>query len=128
MRPLQWQATHKTLHNLSREGNLLAEIGQLRVRERNLEIVWTWDIYSKMTGAEGGADVEVVGSAHIIAGTYIQVFDQKGLSWFSHTSTPHRAPISSVQSLSRVRLFMTEWTAACEASLSITSSQSLLKL
>ena len=39
MRPLQWQATHKTLHNLSREGNLLAEIGQLRVRERNLEIV-----------------------------------------------------------------------------------------
>ena len=35
---------------------------------------------------------------------------------------------SSVQSLSRVRLFATPWTAACQASLSITNSRSLLKL
>ena len=35
---------------------------------------------------------------------------------------------SSVQSLSYVQLFVTPWTAACQASLSITSSQSLLKL
>ena len=35
---------------------------------------------------------------------------------------------SSVQSLSRVQLFATPWTAACQASLSITSSRSLLKL
>ena len=35
---------------------------------------------------------------------------------------------SSVQSLSRVRLFATPWTAACQASQSITNSQSLLKL
>ena len=35
---------------------------------------------------------------------------------------------SSVQSLSRVRLSVTPWTAACQASLSITSSRSLLKL
>ena len=35
---------------------------------------------------------------------------------------------SSVQSLSRVRLFVTPWTAACQASLSITNSQSVLKL
>ena len=34
----------------------------------------------------------------------------------------------SVQSLSRVRLFATPWTAARQASLSIASSQSLLKL
>ena len=34
---------------------------------------------------------------------------------------------SSVQSLSRVRLFVTPWIAACQASLSITNSQSLLK-
>ena len=33
----------------------------------------------------------------------------------------------SVQSLSRVRLFATPWTAACQASLSITNSQSLHK-
>ena len=36
--------------------------------------------------------------------------------------------ISSVQLLSRVRLFATLWTAARQASLSITTSQSLLKL
>ena len=36
--------------------------------------------------------------------------------------------ISSVQSLSHVQLFVTPWTAACQASLSITNSQSLLKL
>ena len=36
--------------------------------------------------------------------------------------------LSSVQSLSCVRLFVTPWTAACQASLSITNSQSLLKL
>ena len=34
----------------------------------------------------------------------------------------------SVQSLSHVRLFATPWTAVCQASLSITNSQSLLKL
>ena len=37
-------------------------------------------------------------------------------------------PISSVQPLSRVQLFVTPWTAARQASLSITNSQSLLKL
>ena len=35
---------------------------------------------------------------------------------------------SSVQSLSRVWLFATPWTAACQASLSIANSRSLLKL
>ena len=40
---------------------------------------------------------------------------------------PHIS-FSSVQSISRVRLFVTPWTAACQASLSITNSWSLLKL
>ena len=35
---------------------------------------------------------------------------------------------SSVQSLSHVQLFVTPWTAACQASLSITNFRSLLKL
>ena len=39
------------------------------------------------------------------------------MSWFS-----------SVQSLGHVRLLVTLWTAACQASLSITNSQSLLEL
>ena len=38
------------------------------------------------------------------------------------------AYFQSVQSLSRVGLFATPWTAACQASLSITNSRSLLKL
>ena len=40
----------------------------------------------------------------------------------------HGAALSSVQSLSRVQFFATPWTAARQASLSITNSWSLLKL
>ena len=39
-----------------------------------------------------------------------------------------KGKISSVQSLSHVRLYATPWTAARQASLTITNSQSLLKL
>ena len=46
----------------------------------------------------------------------------------SHQGSPEALSVSSVQSLSRVRLFVTPWTAACQASLSITNSQSLPKL
>ena len=38
------------------------------------------------------------------------------------------AQFSSVQSLSRVQLFATPWTAACQASLPITNSRSSLRL
>ena len=41
---------------------------------------------------------------------------------------PPLSPFSSVQSLSHVRHLATQWTAAHQASLSITNSQSLLKL
>ena len=44
------------------------------------------------------------------------------------TEEPGRLEFSSVQSLSCVRLFATLWTAASQASLSITNSQSLPKL
>ena len=40
----------------------------------------------------------------------------------------HLVSFNSVQLLSRVRLFATPWTAVCQASLSITNSQSLPKL
>ena len=39
-----------------------------------------------------------------------------------------RNQFNSVQSLSRVRLFVTPWTETCQASMSITNSWSLLKL
>ena len=40
----------------------------------------------------------------------------------------HCASVSSVQPFSHVRLFVTPWTAALQAPLSITNTQSLLKL
>ena len=51
------------------------------------------------------------------------------LLWCSMAPEIHgRETISSVQLLSHVHLFVTPWTAAHQASLSITSSRSLLKL
>ena len=47
---------------------------------------------------------------------------------FCRLCRPKDLPISSVQSLSCVRLFATPWTAARQASLSITNSWSLLRL
>ena len=52
-----------------------------------------------------------------------------GFSALQADSLPSEPPLSqSVPSLSRVRLFATPWTAARQASLSITNSQSLPKL
>ena len=53
----------------------------------------------------------------------------KSQTQLSEHSTEHiQTYISSVQSLSRVQLLVTPWTAARQASLSITNSWSLLKL
>ena len=46
----------------------------------------------------------------------------------SETTPPHPNSIRSVQSLSHVQLFATPWTAARQASLSITNSRSSPKL
>ena len=50
-----------------------------------------------------------------------------GFQWTHLLSCHPILPISSVQLLSHVWLFATRWTAALQASLSIISSQSLLK-
>ena len=50
------------------------------------------------------------------------------LSEMAHTLFVEYTQFSSVHSLSRVRLFVTPWTAACRASMSITNYHSLLKL
>ena len=44
------------------------------------------------------------------------------IEWTCHQHGCPHVPFSSVQSLSRVRLFVTPWTAACQASLSIAKS------
>ena len=48
--------------------------------------------------------------------------------WISMMESYDKPQFSSVQSLSHVQLFATPWTAACQYSLSITTSWSLLKL
>ena len=52
------------------------------------------------------------------------------LGWLFFTWGQERSSVqfSSVQSLSHVRLFATPWISACQASLSITNSQSTLRL
>ena len=57
--------------------------------------------------------------------TNIGVESVKSPSWLW---PQEQVQFSSVQSLSRVQLFVTLWTAACQTSLSITNSWSLLKL
>ena len=52
----------------------------------------------------------------------------RAVSSANWTEVPGTVQFSSVQSLSCVWIFVTPWTAARQASLSITNSQSLLKL
>ena len=54
--------------------------------------------------------------------------EQAPLTTTNESSSAAMKTFSSAQSLSRVRLFVTPWTVAHQASLSITNSQSLLKL
>ena len=50
------------------------------------------------------------------------------IPFFSHSANKKNDLFHSVQLLSCVQFFATPWTAACQASLSITNSWSLLKL
>ena len=71
---------------------------------------------------------KVLQQSSIRISTWTELFHLSS-SWF--LSLKHSCSIllsfNSVQSLSHVQLFVTPWTAACQASLSITNSRSLLK-
>ena len=58
----------------------------------------------------------------------LQVYIHPSLLSLPSTSPFHPSQFSSVQLFNCVRFFVTPWTAARQASLSITNSQSLLKL
>ena len=64
----------------------------------------------------------------------MSVYFSREINWlvrsfiYIHTHTHIYTDMYIVQSLSLVQLFVTPWTAACQASLSFTISQSLLKL
>ena len=59
---------------------------------------------------------------------YLPEFAQTHVHWISDAMQPSHPQFSSIQSLSHVLPLLTPWTAAHQASLSITNSQSLLKL
>ena len=56
------------------------------------------------------------------------IYEKGRLLQVCQSSAHSSVQFSSVQLLSHVRLFVTPWTAACQASLSITNSWSLLKV
>ena len=58
----------------------------------------------------------------------VYIYNLKDFRKKNHRIKCHSWFYSSVQSLSCVQLFVTPWTAACQASLFITNSRSLLKL
>ena len=84
-------------------------------------LLWPWDSPGKSTG---------VGCRALLQG----IFPTQGsnqVSWVSCIGRwilYHQCHLNSVQSLGHVQLFATLWTAAHQASLSITNSQSLFKL
>ena len=53
---------------------------------------------------------------------------ERGWIGLGESKKPSRGLIGSLQSLIHAQLFVTPWTAACQASLSITNSWGLLKL
>ena len=82
-------------------------------------------IHSSVSVHLGGLHIlAVVNSATVNTQVHISF---KLVFSFSLDKSPVELLDCSVQSLSRVRLFVTPWTAARQASLSITNSRSLLK-
>ena len=87
--------------------------------ERELKV---WKIYPRVKSKEkANPKLGNICTIYIFAKTWVAIACQK--NWLNPILS-----LSSVQSLSRVRLFATPWIAACQASLFITISQSSLRL
>ena len=85
-----------------------------------IEYMWTW----QKSGESHGPCSEKNAQLHVFTQTCTYSFRELR----NPTTGPRLRILSSLQSLSRVQLFATSWTTARQASLSITNSQSLLKL
>ena len=66
--------------------------------------------------------------SHISSILMLLTDDTKNVSYEKMRDNQCSVQFSTVQSLSRIRLFATPWIAACQASLSITISRNSLKL
>ena len=98
------------------------------VKQRQRERGWYKDLTNSWMGLGGRREAGWVGLWKMVLSFDFSLSLSLSLSLLN---TPQRAlskEFSSVESFRCVRLFATSWTAACQASLSITSSWSLLKL
>ena len=77
---------------------------------------WVWTSSRRWRGTEWPGVLQFMGLQRVRYG------------WATEQQQANEVTPSSVQSLSRVRLFVTPWITACQSSLSITNSRSLLKL
>ena len=69
--------------------------------------------------------LDAIQPSHSLLSLLPPAFNLSSIRVFSYETA---LSISSVQSLSHIQLFVTPWITACEASLSITNTQSLPKL
>ena len=107
-------------------------------RQQPLRFPHPWDSPAKNTGVgchfllqcmKMKSESEVTQSCPTQATPWTAAYQAPPSMGFSRQKNRSGVPLPSpVQLLSRVQLFVTPWTAVCQASLSITDSQSLLKL
>ena len=72
--------------------------------------------------------IRVLSAMHLQANLLTLGCGKGNCNIYCRASSKESCQFISVQQLSRVRPFVTPWTAACQSSLSITHSWSLLKL
>ena len=99
-------------------------------------LLHAWDFLGKSTGVGCHCLLQNVMIEHlklinIYRTVYLKVANKQNMHYFqAHREHSLRyctsVQFSSVQLLSHVQLFVTPWTAACQASMSITNSRSLL--
>ena len=91
----------------------------------------TWNIFWRVLGVASwnkASALQSSGNKHKIIFDHSSVMTCRRLQIQKTYKQQITASVQSVQSLSRVRLFATSWTAARQVSLSITNSRSLPKL
>ena len=103
---------------------LLGELPNPGIKTRYLSL----QVDSLLSESPGKPKSIGVGSLSILQGIFLTQESNQGLLHCRQILYQLSYQFSSVQLLSRVQFFVTPWTAACQASLSITNSRSLPKL
>ena len=143
-RILEWVTVHKqllicliTLNNLYQVSEALLFLVHQHRQSKQPTPLLEWAMASRFyIRVRGQAWPQVRVLSAVRSGASMKLLSRVEEMWrdafiregYDPYSTRKSSAFSSVQSLSRVQLLETPWTAARQASLSITNSQSLLKL